>query len=121
MRIPSPVISSFPRRCSAFRWQRQEWNWKKSRQHGDRLWHLRGNAEGNRPANERLYHGAFRIHHQNQIPAREFDSPLEKAPEQIIHPAPTLRTVALMGADYVDLKHALVVAEGDRRDGGPRG
>jgi len=45
---------------------------------------------------------------------RGFDLPIAGAPEQIIHSAPQLSTVALMGADYVDVKHSLAVAEGDR-------
>jgi len=45
---------------------------------------------------------------------RGFDLPIAGAPEQIIHPAPALHTVALVGSDYVDLKHALAVAKGDR-------
>jgi len=45
---------------------------------------------------------------------RGLDLPIAGAPEQIIHPAPQLSTVALMGADYVDLKHSLSVTEGER-------
>jgi len=45
---------------------------------------------------------------------RGFDLPMTGAPEQVIHPAPPLRTVALVGADYIDLKHSLAVVEGER-------
>ena len=45
---------------------------------------------------------------------RGFDLLITGAPEQVIHPAPPLRSVALMGADYIDLKHSLAVAEGER-------
>ena len=45
---------------------------------------------------------------------RGLDLPLSGAPEQVIHPTPRLTTVALIGADYVDLRHSMAVSEGER-------
>jgi len=42
------------------------------------------------------------------------DLPLKGTPEQKIHSAPTVRTVALIGRDYLGLRPKMAVAEGDR-------
>lgn len=44
---------------------------------------------------------------------RGFDLSMTGAPEQIIHRAPPVRTVAVVGHDYADLRHSLTVTEGD--------
>lgn len=42
------------------------------------------------------------------------DLPLEGNPVQTIHPAPAVRTVGLIGRDYVGLRPTMAVAEGDK-------
>jgi len=42
------------------------------------------------------------------------DLPIDGQPEQVIHDAPAVATVALIGNDYVDMKPTMAVAEGDR-------
>lgn len=42
------------------------------------------------------------------------DLPISGAPEQRIHDAPPVQHVAVVGADYIDLKPTMRVAEGDR-------
>ncbi len=42
------------------------------------------------------------------------DLPLEGEPEQTISPAPSVTSVALVGGDYLGLRHALQVVSGDR-------
>lgn len=44
---------------------------------------------------------------------RGLDLPIKGAPEQAIHASTPVRTVAVLGADYVGLKPRLSVAEGD--------
>ncbi len=41
------------------------------------------------------------------------DLPVSGAPDQVIHDAPPVRHVAVLGADYVGLKPRMAVAEGD--------
>ncbi len=41
------------------------------------------------------------------------DLPLQGRPEQTVHPAPAVSTVALIGRDYIGLKPTMAVAEGD--------
>lgn len=48
------------------------------------------------------------------------DLPVEGAPTQAISPAPAVRTVALLGADYIGLKPRLAVEEGDTVAAGTR-
>lgn len=45
---------------------------------------------------------------------RGLDIPLAGEPEQTISPAPAVRTVGLVGEDYIGMKAALAVSEGDR-------
>lgn len=42
------------------------------------------------------------------------DLPIAGAPEQVVHNAPTVTHVAVVNADYVDLKPTMLVTEGDR-------
>lgn len=42
------------------------------------------------------------------------DLPITGQPEQVVHDAPPVSSVALMGGDYVDMKPTMAVAEGDR-------
>jgi Na+-transporting NADH:ubiquinone oxidoreductase subunit A len=42
------------------------------------------------------------------------DLPISGAPEQRIHDAPPVQHVAVVGADYIDLKPTMRIAEGDR-------
>jgi len=45
---------------------------------------------------------------------RGLDLPIAGAPEQKIHDAPPIRSVALLGPDYVGLRPSMAVKEGDR-------
>ncbi|MFK7893022.1 MAG: Na(+)-translocating NADH-quinone reductase subunit A [Granulosicoccus sp.] len=42
------------------------------------------------------------------------DLPLKGGPEQVVHEAPLVNTVGLIGRDYIGLKPSMSVAEGDR-------
>jgi Na+-transporting NADH:ubiquinone oxidoreductase subunit A len=42
------------------------------------------------------------------------DLPVKGSPEQVIHEPPPVRSVALIGRDYIGLKPTMAVAEGDR-------
>jgi Na+-transporting NADH:ubiquinone oxidoreductase subunit A len=46
------------------------------------------------------------------------DLPLQGRPEQTVHPAPAVRTVALIGRDYIGLKPTMAVSEGDHVQAG---
>ena len=50
---------------------------------------------------------------QNVQLKRGLNIPISGAPEQTIHDGPEIRTVAVLGADYLGLKPRLSVAEGD--------
>ena len=45
---------------------------------------------------------------------RGMDLPIAGSPEQVIHDGPAIRTVALVGFDYVGMKPTMLVNEGDR-------
>ncbi len=45
---------------------------------------------------------------------RGLDLPIAGKPEQVIHDGPAIRSVALVGFDYVGMKPTMSVAEGDR-------
>lgn len=45
---------------------------------------------------------------------RGLDLPIVGTPEQIVHPGPEIRSVALVGFDYVGMKPTMAVKEGDR-------
>jgi Na+-transporting NADH:ubiquinone oxidoreductase subunit A len=51
---------------------------------------------------------------------RGLDIPLAGAPDQSIHPGPRVRSVAVVGLDYVGLRAALDVSVGDRVRAGQR-
>ncbi|MDA8789098.1 NADH:ubiquinone reductase (Na(+)-transporting) subunit A, partial [Porticoccaceae bacterium] len=44
---------------------------------------------------------------------RGLDLPIAGAPDQVIHEGPTIRQVALLGADYNGMKPTMAVREGD--------
>ena len=46
--------------------------------------------------------------------SRGLDVPIEGAPEQRIEDGPTVRAVAVLGADYIGMKPTMAVQEGDR-------
>ena len=45
---------------------------------------------------------------------RGLDIPIQGAPQQAIHDAPTARAVAVVGFDYPGMKPTMEVSEGDR-------
>lgn len=45
---------------------------------------------------------------------RGMDLPIAGSPEQVVHDGPAIRTVALVGFDYVGMKPTMLVKEGDR-------
>ncbi len=45
---------------------------------------------------------------------RGMDLPIAGSPEQVVHDGPAIKTVALVGFDYVGMKPTMLVKEGDR-------